>query len=175
MSAHDMHREYMEVGLDTVRRLRDGGHPVVAVGTTSLRTLESLYWMGCRVLRNPSMGPEDLQTSQWEPYDRSADANVPVADAMAALAAWMESRGDDRLLGHTRLIIAPGYRFRVMDALVTNFHQPRSTLLLLVAAVLGDGWRKAYEHALSNGFRFLSYGDCCLMFTEGKGAGRVKD
>jgi S-adenosylmethionine:tRNA ribosyltransferase-isomerase len=175
MSDHDMHREYMEVGLDTVRLLRDCRNPVVAVGTTSLRTLESLYWMGCRVLLNPSMGPEDMQTTQWEPYDRSTQGNIPVTESMAALAGWMESRDEDRLLAQTRLIIAPGYRFRVMDALVTNFHQPRSTLLLLVAAVLGDEWRKAYEHALSNGFRFLSYGDCCLMFAKDRTADRGKE
>ena len=164
MSGHDMHREFMEVGLDTVRLLRDGASPVVAVGTTSLRTLESLYWMGCKALRNPGIQPEDMQTSQWEPYESDTAADVPAPEAMAALTAWMERRQSDRLMAQTRLIIAPGYRFRMMDALVTNFHQPRSTLLLLVAAVLGADWKKAYDHAVEQGFRFLSYGDSCLMF-----------
>ena len=164
MSGHDMHREFMEVGLDTVRLLRDAASPMVAVGTTSLRTLESLYWMGCRALRNPGMPPQDMQTSQWEPYESDTAMEVPAREALAALAVWLERRGSDRLMAQTRLIIAPGYRFRMMDALVTNFHQPRSTLLLLVAAVLGADWKKAYDHAVEKGFRFLSYGDSCLMF-----------
>lgn len=165
MSGHDMHREYLEAGLDTVRQLRDRVGPVVAVGTTSLRTLESLYWMGCRAMKTPAMKPEEMETSQWEPYERHEGLDIPATDALAALAGWMDKRGIDRLVAQTGLMIAPGYRFRMMDALVTNFHQPRSTLLLLVAAVLGDGWKEAYTHALKNGFRFLSYGDGCLMFT----------
>jgi S-adenosylmethionine:tRNA ribosyltransferase-isomerase len=173
MGEHDMHREYMEVGLDTVRLLRDSGNPVVAVGTTSLRTLESLYWMGCRASRNPSLPEEGMHTSQWEPYEAGTSADIHRRESLSALADWMERRGKDRLLAQTRLIIAPGYRFRMMDALVTNFHQPRSTLLLLVAAVLGEDWKKAYELAVEQGFRFLSYGDSCLMFArEHDGMGR---
>lgn len=165
MAEHDMHREYMEVGLDTLRQLRDCESPVVAVGTTSLRTLESLYWMGGRVHRDPALAAEAMHTSQWEPYENVGQTDIPRRDALAALCGWMERRETDRLLAQTRLIIAPGYRFRMMNALVTNFHQPRSTLLLLVAAVLGGRWKNAYEHAVAKGFRFLSYGDSCLMFT----------
>lgn len=165
MAGHDMHREYMEVGGETLRMLRDCKTPLVAVGTTSLRTLESLYWMGCRVLRNPSLAAEEMQATQWEPYEQEGKTGVPSRDSLAALCGWLERRGSDSLLGQTRLIIAPGYRFRMTDALVTNFHQPRSTLLLLVAAVLGERWKNAYELAVEKGFRFLSYGDSCLMFT----------
>ena len=166
MGGHEMHGEYMEVGLEEIRLMRDFRGPRFAVGTTSLRTMESLYWMGCRVLQSPDVCAEEMGTSQWEPYGPATAVEVPRKEALDALCDWVARRGGERLLAQTRLIVAPGYRFRMIDGLVTNFHQPRSTLLLLVAAVLGERWREAYTYALDRGFRFLSYGDSCLMFVE---------
>ncbi|MFM2138477.1 MAG: hypothetical protein RJA57_784, partial [Bacteroidota bacterium] len=164
MRDHDMHAEWIDVRAETIGRIRDriGKAPVVAVGTTSLRTLETLYWMGVRILRN---GPKTLteEFGQWEAYELETRA-VPGAEALQALMDCMEQQGLNRLIGRTRLLMAPGYRLRLAEGLVTNFHQPNSTLLLLVAAVIGEDWRSVYDHALANGFRFLSYGDGCLLW-----------
>lgn len=166
MGGHEMHGEYMEVGLEEIRLMRDFRGPLFAVGTTSLRTLESLYWMGCRALRSPDVRAEEMGTSQWEPYGPATGGDVPRKEALDALCDWICRQGGERLLSQTRLIVAPGYRFRMIEGLVTNFHQPRSTLLLLVAALMGERWKDAYTYALERGFRFLSFGDSCLMFVE---------
>ena len=134
---------------------------MVAVGTTSLRTLESLYWHGVALLEG--RGGTELAVDQWEPYDRSGEP-PPAKEALEAVLRAMEEADREVLTGSTGLIIAPGYPIRVADALITNFHQPASTLLLLVAAFIGDDWRKVYDHALANGYRFLSYGDSSLLF-----------
>lgn len=162
MEAHEMHAEWIEVSYDTVRQLiSSNGKNVVAVGTTSLRTLESLYWIGNKIARGVQPDLHGIAVTQWEPYGEHTDTNTE--DALKALAAFMSANKLDKLISRTQILIAPGYTFRVVNSLVTNFHQPQSTLLLLVAALVGPGWREIYEYALSHNYRFLSYGDGCLL------------
>jgi S-adenosylmethionine:tRNA ribosyltransferase-isomerase len=132
------------------------------VGTTSLRTLETLYWLGVKVLADESIPPGELILSQWEAYGLRQD--IPVKSSFCALLKWMDDNNVPSIETRTRLLIAPGYSFQVADGLITNFHQPGSTLLLLVAAFAGDGWKKIYTHALEHGYRFLSYGDGSLLW-----------
>lgn len=157
---HDMHSEFIAVSSSFIRTLAQGvgSRPIVAVGTTSVRTLESLYHAGCLI----AAGRWDGEVPQWSPYEE--DANMLDAKfALTALADYLESRGEETFVARTRIIIAPGYKYQVVDKMITNFHQPESTLLLLVCAFIGDGWRDAYRHALSGSYRFLSYGDACLL------------
>lgn len=165
MSDHVMHEEYLDVSRAFIMRLRDYEGPVLAVGTTSLRTLESLYWIGRRLLADGIGSHENVpEVGQWDPYDLTDIASdTDTHAALDALIEWMDARGRDRLVTKTGLLVAPGYRFRIVDGLFTNFHQPASTLLLLVAAIAGPGWRDIYDHALANGYRFLSYGDGSLI------------
>ncbi|MCC6412133.1 MAG: S-adenosylmethionine:tRNA ribosyltransferase-isomerase [Saprospiraceae bacterium] len=162
MAGHEMHGEYLDVDRHLIYRLAHVVHPdqVVAVGTTSLRTLESLYWMGVQLLRNPGIEPG--LPDQWYAYDHPSD--VPAQEALAALYDHLEKTGQTRLFAKTQLLIAPGYKVRMARGLITNFHQPQSTLLLLVAAFIGPDWRKVYNHALGNDYRFLSYGDSSLLW-----------
>jgi S-adenosylmethionine:tRNA ribosyltransferase-isomerase len=162
MSGHGMHAEQVEVERTLLRKLVDERHPVYAVGTTSLRTLESLYWLGRKVMDAPDTQPGQLELGQWDPYDMQGP-DVPAGEALDALRAWMERTGQERLVARTSLLVAPGYRPRLVDGLVTNFHQPRSTLLLLVAALMGDDWKRLYAEALARNFRMLSFGDGCLL------------
>jgi S-adenosylmethionine:tRNA ribosyltransferase-isomerase len=164
---HEMHAEYFEVSAALLKKMvAQTERPVVAVGTTSLRTLESLFLMGCKLLFDADLSADALSIQQWDAYDpRFADCRVP--QAFAALLRWMEQHRLERLVSKTQLLIAPGYPVRTICALVTNFHQPNSTLLLLVAAITGDGWRAIYDYALHNDFRFLSYGDGSLLFCTG--------
>ena len=158
---HEMHVEPVHVTADNLRRLiAHNGKPVVAVGTTSVRTLESLYWFGIQLHHNP--GLDHMHIRQWDPYELPADG-IPFAEAYGNILRWMERQGTDRLDGATQLMIAPGYKYRVINGLVTNFHQPKSTLLLLVSALIGDRWHECYRYALDHSFRFLSYGDSCLF------------
>ena len=136
---------------------------MIAVGTTSARTLESLYWLGRKVVVSPELSPGELVVQQWEAYADAAGDGPETVAALAALLAWMERRGVDQLVTTTQLLITPGYGWRVVSGLVTNFHQPESTLLLLVASLIGKDWRALYGYALEHGFRFLSYGDGCLL------------
>ena len=159
---HEMHGEYMEVDIETVELLMKAEGPVVAVGTTSLRTIESLYWLGCQVAHNPGIAEENLFVSQWEPY--TGKVNLSVKESLSALIDWMRSNHMNKFFAKTHIIIVPGYSPTIAGGLITNFHQPRSTLLLLVAAFLGNDWKKVYEYALVNGFRFLSYGDASLLW-----------
>lgn len=153
MEGHTMHAEFMDVRAETIRKIINYlDKPITVVGTTSLRTVESLYWLGVKALLK-----QELVVNQWDPYELEAQ-NIPVKTALEGLLT------QERLITKTSLLIAPGYRMKIANALVTNFHQPQSTLLLLVAAFVGDDWKKIYDHALSNGFRFLSYGDGCLLF-----------
>jgi len=170
MSGHVMHEEYIDVSKEFLRRLRDHSGPVYAVGTTSLRTLESLYWIGRR-LHTEGVAAHDTipEVGQWEPYDTATDASLKKDDALDALISWLDVRGRDRVVTKTGLLIAPGYQFRIVDGLFTNFHQPASTLLLLVAAIAGPGWREIYAHALAQGYRFLSYGDGSLIHRQDQG------
>ncbi len=156
---HMMHTEHFFVSLETLKRLR--GRKITAVGTTTVRTLESLYWLGLSSSagRWPARGIPFV--SQWEPYE--AGGGMDVEAAIDQLLNVMDHRGLEVLEARTDIIIVPGYRFRLVENMITNFHQPRSTLLLLVAAFSGSAWRDIYDHALSSGYRFLSYGDSMLL------------
>ena len=158
---HEMHEEYIEVQRTLLERLVAAGGAAVAVGTTSVRTLESLYFLGEKVSENPAIEESELCVEQWEPYNR--EHTISTVEALTALLQWLDAKGLDRVHSHTRIMIAPGYTFRIVKAIVTNFHQPKSTLLLLVSAFIGGNWRKVYDYALENGFRFLSYGDSSLL------------
>ena len=158
ISGHEMHREPFSVKIDLLRKLRDGGLGVTAVGTTSVRTLESLYYAGVSCIEKGY--PEDV--SQWAPYEREYPYSTE--EAIDALVRFLEERGEEKLILGTRIIIVPGFRWRIVERLVTNFHQSESTLILLVAAFVGEDWRKIYDFALRNGFRFLSYGDSSLLY-----------
>jgi S-adenosylmethionine:tRNA ribosyltransferase-isomerase len=158
LGGHTMHIEFIDVSREFILELREtlaAGKPVIAVGTTSTRTLESLYWLG--------VGSDDLVVRQWDAYGEQGHG-VTAVEALGRLLARMQQRGMERLVTTTQLLISPGYKWKIVSALVTNFHQPESTLLLLIASFIGEDWRKVYDHALKNGFRFLSYGDGCLLF-----------
>lgn len=165
MQHHEMHAEYINVDIGTIKKLRGQAGNIAAVGTTSCRTIESLYWMGVKAFLDP--GAKDISIKQWDVYTTGlSSANIKKEDSLDALARWMEANHLENIFTQTQLMIAPGYRFRLINILVTNFHQPQSTLLLLVAAAIGNNWRKMYDYALSNGFRFLSYGDANLIFLD---------
>ena len=154
---HTMHAEFIVVSRSLIEELANEEN-VYAVGTTSVRTLESLYHIGCLI----SQGRWEGEVPQWYPYDPS-HPNLSPRDALTVLADYLRKNGMDSLIGSTRIIIAPGYQYRIVHGMVTNFHQPGSTLLLLVSALLGDAWRDVYAYALAHGYRFLSYGDACLF------------
>ncbi len=162
IGGHEMHSEQFEVHRETLEALlRHDGH-CIAVGTTSVRTLESLYFLGVKVAENPNLETEKLHVEQWEPYNR--DYTLPTCDALRALITYMDRHELNAIHAPTQIIIAPGYTFRIVKAMLTNFHQPQSTLLLLVSAFVGDEkWRSIYRYALNHDFRFLSYGDSSLL------------
>ncbi|WP_018477306.1 S-adenosylmethionine:tRNA ribosyltransferase-isomerase [Pontibacter roseus] len=162
MEAHEMHAEQLMVSKEVVELLLQHlGKPVIPVGTTSMRSLESLYWLGTLLLRQPDLKPEELHVTQWIPYETATPPAA--AEALQALLHYMDRHHTDHLHASTQIIIAPGYTFRVCSGLVTNFHQPESTLLLLVAALIGENWKQVYRHAMDNDYRFLSYGDSSLL------------
>lgn len=163
MSGHEMHREQVRIPLGTLIAIKDqlGKAPIVPIGTTALRTIESIYWYGLKILNGTA--EDEMDIDQWEPYG-SVDQKPSAIDAIEAVIDHTRSKGKDQCVGSTRLLIAPGYDFRYADGLVTNFHQPQSTLLLLVAALVGDDWRRIYDHARNGGYRFLSYGDGSLLW-----------
>lgn len=165
IEGHEMHTEYISVRLQTIEKLIAHGGKAIAVGTTSVRTLESLYYIGLKLLHNPHLSAEQLQVEQWEPYEQTdgMTAGTTVIDALRAIAAYLNDNGMQTLHTATRIIIVPGYTYKIVDRLITNFHQPRSTLLLLVSAFVNGDWQRIYRHALDNGFRFLSYGDSSLL------------
>lgn len=158
VAEHNMHREPFVVTLPFIERLIANEGKVIAVGTTSVRTLESLYYAGVSCIEKGH--PEDV--SQWAPYDR--EYPYPTVEALSAIADYLRSNGLQELKVGTRIIIVPGFRFRIVDILVTNFHQPQSTLLLLISAFVGGDWKTIYDYALGHGFRFLSYGDSSVLF-----------
>ena len=165
---HDMHTEHIAVSRHTIERLIAHGGHAVAVGTTSVRTLESLYWMGRKLnkcLNSFVTGGDDfLHVSQWEPYEpETSTPEISTVDALSAILSYMDAHELDVLHASTQIIIAPGYKYRIVERMITNFHQPQSTLLLLVSAFVGDDWRNIYDFALSHDFRFLSYGDSSLL------------
>ncbi len=161
IEGHEMHTEYISVRRDTIRKLLAHEGCAIAVGTTSVRTLESLYYMGLKVMQNPDASENDLHVNQWEPYDSTTA--VSTMEALTALGDWMDAHGLDVLHSSTQIIIAPGYEYHIVKMLVTNFHQPQSTLLLLVSAFVKGDWHRIYDYALANDFRFLSYGDSSLL------------
>jgi S-adenosylmethionine:tRNA ribosyltransferase-isomerase len=161
MEGHEMHTEYISVRRQTIAKLLNHDCQAIAVGTTSVRTLESLYYMGLKLMANPDLTEDQLHVSQWEPYETSH--TVAPVTALETLASWMDARGLEVLHSSTQIIICPGYDYKVVRMLVTNFHQPQSTLLLLVSAFVGGDWRKIYDYALAHDFRFLSYGDSSLL------------
>ncbi len=162
LSQHVMHEEQIVVTAETIRHLVNHlPNPVIAVGTTSVRTLESLYWLGIKQFNNPESALTDI--GQWDPYIQTGEPLLPAEAALSALLRGMKSRKLSVLSATTRLLIIPGYHFRIINGMVTNFHQPHSTLLMLIAAFLGERWKDIYHYGLANGFRFLSYGDSCLF------------
>ncbi len=183
MEEHEMHAEWIDVSRSAIENvLRNIDNNVIAVGTTSLRTLVGLYWLWARRRESGVGSPESgvgsresepeskpagfttpLELKQWEAYEMSR-RDFPARDALLSLLIWMDSNKLDRLVAKTQLLIAPGYDFKIVKGLITNFHQPQSTLLLLVAALTGPDWRSVYEHALHHDYRFLSYGDGCLLW-----------
>ena len=165
MEDHDMHAEELHVEIDLIESIANCKGKIAAVGTTTLRTLESLYWTSVRLMKNPD-SEISIDVTQWEPYQELQD-NVPESkQAFSFLAELMRSRGMESIQGKTQIIIAPGYMIKTIDLLITNFHQPQSTLLLLVSACIGDDWKLVYEHALQNNYRFLSYGDSSALFVK---------
>lgn len=171
---HEMHSEWMDVSIGTIEQLISNlNKNIVAAGTTSLRTIESLYWLGVRVGNGESaMGNALPEIDQWEPYEQNKQ-DVPVKAALQSLLQWMNENKKDRLIAKTKIIIVPGYKPKIAKALITNFHQPQSTLLVLIAALMGNdlsaaeaGWKKIYDYALANNFRFLSYGDGSLLWID---------
>lgn len=166
MKDHVMHEERIFVNRKLIEQLLHvtGRHRVIPVGTTSLRTVESLYWFGRKLKLKGDAGIKELNITQWEPYESTSGPDVSAAESLQAILEWMKTTNMLQFTGVTQLMIAPGYEFRLADALVTNFHQPGSTLLLLVAALVGSDWKKMYDYALKHDFRFLSYGDSSILF-----------
>ena len=171
IDGHTMHTEYVCVRRDTLQTLLDYDCCAIAVGTTSVRTLESLYYMGVKLEANPDAAEEDLHVCQWEPYEKAdgtpVDGNlidgITPQKAISNIIAWLDKNNLKTLHSSTQIIIAPGYEYKIVKVLVTNFHQPQSTLLLLVSAFLKGDWRNVYDYALSHDFRFLSYGDSSIL------------
>lgn len=171
IDGHTMHTEYVCVPRDTLQTLLDYDCCAIAVGTTSVRTLESLYYMGVKLEANPDAAEEDLHVCQWEPYEKAdgtpVDGNlidgITPQKAISNIIAWLDKNNLKTLHSSTQIIIAPGYEYKIVKVLVTNFHQPQSTLLLLVSAFLKGDWRNVYDYALSHDFRFLSYGDSSIL------------
>ncbi len=162
---HAMHAEWIAVKRESIDRLLAHEGRCLAVGTTSVRTLESLYYLGVMIHRNPTIHPDDLHVPQWMPYDYAAqpEPQLSTLEALEAIRGWMERNELPVLHASTQIIIAPGYDYHVVKGMVTNFHQPQSTLLLLVSALIGEQWREVYRYALDHEFRFLSYGDSSLL------------
>jgi len=180
---HAMHAEVFEIttanlthliAIAKLKELNPSEYtPVIAVGTTTLRTLESLYWLGVKLINNKKLQEnKDLHLMQWDAYDAGSESNnatknvrssITVKDALGTLLSWMQSHQMTTLITSTQLMIVPGYNFKIANGLVTNFHQPKSTLLLIIAAITGDDWKNIYQHAIENQYRFLSYGDGCFF------------
>lgn len=167
IEGHQMHTEYIVVHRRSLEKLLHHDCQVIAVGTTSVRTIESLYYMGVHLLKHPEANEEDLHVKQWDPYDDGRDGglvdDITPMQAIQAIVDYLDKNGLEALHSSTQIIIAPGYTYKIVKMLVTNFHQPQSTLLLLVSAFLHGDWHQVYDYALSHDFRFLSYGDSSLL------------
>jgi S-adenosylmethionine:tRNA ribosyltransferase-isomerase len=161
---HDMHEEYFEVSLSSLEALCNADKFIVPVGTTSMRTLESLYWIGVKIILKELAINASIHLGQWEHVELDNRIKVNTSESMNAIKKWMQSNSLEKIFGTTTICITPGYQFRISKALITNFHQPQSTLLLLISAIMGDEWKKVYSFAIKNDFRFLSFGDGSLLF-----------
>jgi len=157
---HEMHSERILVKKSFIEKIRDSQSRIIAVGTTSIRTLESLYWLGVKFHKNPDLSPDNNTVEQWCPYQE--ETTFTRKESMQSILDVMEKHNLPFISASTKIIIIPGYKFRIVEGMITNFHQPQSTLLLLIAAYLGDHWKEIYHHALDNNYRFLSYGDSNL-------------
>jgi len=160
---HLMHAEFIDVDLQTIEYLATTSDNIIAVGTTSLRTLESLYWLAIKIMQTPEMDINEINLLQWDAYTLE-DKNYSINEAMQFLKDWMIQKKLTTLFATTQLMVKPGYQFKICKGLITNFHQPKSTLLLIIAAIAGEEWKTVYQHALANEYRFLSYGDGCLFW-----------
>ncbi|WP_279149233.1 S-adenosylmethionine:tRNA ribosyltransferase-isomerase, partial [Segatella bryantii] len=167
IDGHEMHTEDIVVHRHTFERLLEHDCSAIAVGTTSVRTLESLYYMGVYLEHHPDASEDELHVHQWTPYDDGRDGKlvdgITAVKAMQNILDYLDRNNLEALHSSTQIIIAPGYEYKIVKMLITNFHQPQSTLLLLVSAFLKGDWRKVYDYALSHEFRFLSYGDSSLL------------
>lgn len=161
IEGHEMHTEYISVSRETIKKLLVHDGKAIAVGTTSVRTLESLYYIGCTLAKNPEAKESELHVRQWRPYDE--DARITAVEALQSIADYLDRNQMETLHSSTQIIIAPGYEYKIVKAMVTNFHQPQSTLLLLVSAFVKGDWKSIYRYALEHDFRFLSYGDSSLL------------
>jgi S-adenosylmethionine:tRNA ribosyltransferase-isomerase len=159
---HEMHTEHFFINITELEKIISKNGSLVAVGTTTVRTIESLYWLGVKTILNPAIKMHELIMNQWEAYSLPCD--IPGLTALESLHKWMESNKLSILHSSTTIMIVPGYKFGLVDAIITNFHQPKSTLLLLISAWVGDDWKRIYNFAGRNNFRFLSYGDSSLLF-----------
>lgn len=162
LGEHEMHAEFIDVKRELISRIANTDSTIVVVGTTSLRTLESLYWMGVKTIVNPQLSMESIVLQQWDAYE--LPQNYSKKEAFLALESWMQNNNLERLITKTQLLIAPGYDIRTVNGILTNFHQPQSTLLLLIYAFVGEEWKTIYDYALLNNYRFLSYGDGSLLW-----------
>lgn len=161
ISDHEMHCEHFYIKRKTIETLLENQGKIIAVGTTSVRTLESLYWLGVKVIVGTSVNTNEHTLGQWESYD--LESNITLKESLEALLKSMRSRNYYLIRASTSIMIIPGYKFRIINGMITNFHQPHSTLLLLVSAWIGESWKKVYKYAIDNNFRFLSYGDSSLL------------
>ena len=158
-----MHAEWIDVNKTTIAELlKSGNKKKIAVGTTSLRTLESLYWMGLKAFYDPEIKLSELEIDQWYPYQFS-QKEISCADSLTALLAWLDKNNLQQLICKTKILLAPPYQLKIADGIITNFHQPQSTLLLLISCIVGNRWKDIYKYALEHDFRFLSYGDSSLL------------
>ena len=158
---HAMHTEFISVERSLLEELIKAEGNVVAVGTTSVRTLESLYYIGITLLENPDADENELRVKQWAPYEK--EHSTSTKDALQAIIDYIDKQGLDKYIGSTQIMIAPSFKFRIIKGMITNFHQPQSTLLLLVSAFVDGNWNEIYDYALSHDYRFLSYGDSSLL------------
>lgn len=162
IEGHEMHTEFISVRRSSIERIQEDLGKIIAVGTTSVRTLESLYYIGVKLASHPDATSEELVVNQWMPYE-AENNRIPVAEALQHILDYLDRHQADKLVTATQIIIAPGYEFKVVRGIITNFHQPKSTLLLLISAFVKGNWRTIYDYALSHDFRFLSYGDSSLL------------
>ena len=162
IEGHEMHTEFISVRRSSIERIQKNLGKIIAVGTTSVRTLESLYYIGVKLASHPDATSEELVVNQWMPYE-AENNRIPIAEALQHILDYLDRHQADKLVTATQIIIAPGYEFKVVRGIITNFHQPKSTLLLLISAFVKGNWRTIYDYALSHDFRFLSYGDSSLL------------